>query len=85
MCAYIMGSHGAYINTLRTGDANLRLYAYKQFKYPVPNVLIKAKIISFFLKYQFQVNIFLKSVTQPHLNDHLTWVLDKLEMYIKFT
>jgi hypothetical protein len=27
------------INTLRTGDADLRLYAYKQFKYPVPNVL----------------------------------------------
>jgi hypothetical protein len=26
-------------NTLRTGDADLRLYAYKQFKYPVPNVL----------------------------------------------
>jgi hypothetical protein len=26
-------------NTLRTGDANLRLYAYKQFKYPVPSVL----------------------------------------------
>jgi hypothetical protein len=24
---------------LRTGDANLRLYTYKQFKYPVPNVL----------------------------------------------
>jgi hypothetical protein len=24
------------INTLRTGDADLRLYAYKQFKYPVP-------------------------------------------------
>jgi hypothetical protein len=24
---------------LRTGDADLRLYAYKQFKYPVPNVL----------------------------------------------
>jgi hypothetical protein len=23
----------------RTGDADLRLYAYKQFKYPVPNVL----------------------------------------------
>jgi hypothetical protein len=28
-----------YVNTLRTGDTNLRLYAYKQFKYPVPNVL----------------------------------------------
>jgi hypothetical protein len=27
------------INTLRTGDADLHLYAYKQFKYPVPNVL----------------------------------------------
>jgi hypothetical protein len=27
------------LNTLRTGDADLRLYAYKQFKYPVPNVL----------------------------------------------
>jgi hypothetical protein len=27
------------VNTLRTGDADLRLYAYKQFKYPVPNVL----------------------------------------------
>jgi hypothetical protein len=27
------------INTLRTGDADLRLYAYKQFKYLVPNVL----------------------------------------------
>jgi hypothetical protein len=26
-------------STLRTGDADLRLYAYKQFKYPVPNVL----------------------------------------------
>jgi hypothetical protein len=26
-------------NTLRTSDADLRLYAYKQFKYPVPNVL----------------------------------------------
>jgi hypothetical protein len=26
-------------NTLRTGDADLRLYAYKQFKYPVPSVL----------------------------------------------
>jgi hypothetical protein len=26
-------------NTLRTGDADLRLYAYKQLKYPVPNVL----------------------------------------------
>jgi hypothetical protein len=24
------------------GDADLRLYAYKQFKYPVPNVLKKA-------------------------------------------
>jgi hypothetical protein len=28
-----------HVNTLRTGDADLRLYAYKQFKYPVPNVL----------------------------------------------
>jgi hypothetical protein len=28
-----------FFNTLRTGDADLRLYAYKQFKYPVPNVL----------------------------------------------
>jgi hypothetical protein len=28
-----------HINTLRTGDADLRLYAYKQFKYPVPNLL----------------------------------------------
>jgi hypothetical protein len=28
-----------YINTLRMGDANLHLCAYKQFKYPVPNVL----------------------------------------------
>jgi hypothetical protein len=27
------------VNTLRTGDADLRLYAYKQFKYLVPNVL----------------------------------------------
>jgi uncharacterized membrane protein len=27
------------LNTLRTGDADLRLNAYKQFKYPVPNVL----------------------------------------------
>jgi hypothetical protein len=27
------------LNTLRTDDADLRLYAYKQFKYPVPNVL----------------------------------------------
>jgi hypothetical protein len=27
------------LNTLRMGDADLRLYAYKQFKYPVPNVL----------------------------------------------
>jgi hypothetical protein len=27
------------LNTLRTGDTDLRLYAYKQFKYPVPNVL----------------------------------------------
>jgi hypothetical protein len=27
------------VNTLRTGDADLRLYTYKQFKYPVPNVL----------------------------------------------
>jgi hypothetical protein len=27
------------LNTLRTGDADLRLYAYKQFKYLVPNVL----------------------------------------------
>jgi hypothetical protein len=29
-----------FFNTLRTGDADLRLYTYKQFKYPVPNVLI---------------------------------------------
>jgi hypothetical protein len=29
------------LNTLRTGDADLLLYAYKQFKYPVPNVLRK--------------------------------------------
>jgi hypothetical protein len=28
------------VNTLRMGDADLRLYAYKQFKYPVPSVLI---------------------------------------------
>jgi hypothetical protein len=28
-----------FVNTLRTGDADLRLYAYEQFKYPVPNVL----------------------------------------------
>jgi hypothetical protein len=28
------------VNTLRTGDADLCLYAYKQIKYPVPNVLI---------------------------------------------
>jgi hypothetical protein len=28
-----------HVNTLRSGDADLRLYAYKQFKYPVPNVL----------------------------------------------
>jgi hypothetical protein len=27
------------LNTLRMGDADLRLYAYKQFKYPVPIVL----------------------------------------------
>jgi hypothetical protein len=25
------------LNTLRTGDADLRLYTYKQFKYAVPN------------------------------------------------
>jgi hypothetical protein len=31
--------NGILFNTLRTGDADLRLYAYKQFKYPVPNVL----------------------------------------------
>jgi hypothetical protein len=28
-----------HFNTLRTGDADLHLYPYKQFKYPVPNVL----------------------------------------------
>jgi hypothetical protein len=33
-------------NTLRTGDADLRLYAYKQFKYPVPNVLRDHKYVS---------------------------------------
>jgi hypothetical protein len=27
------------VNTLRTGDADLRLYAYKKFIYPVPIVL----------------------------------------------
>ena len=32
-----------HINTLRTGDANLRLYAYKQFKWPVLNVLSNNK------------------------------------------
>jgi hypothetical protein len=32
-------SKTVHVNTLRTGDADLRLYAYKQFKYPVPNVL----------------------------------------------
>jgi hypothetical protein len=30
---------GYIVNTLRTDDADLHLYAYKQFKYPVPNVL----------------------------------------------
>jgi hypothetical protein len=34
----------AQINTLRTGDADLHLYAYEQFKYPVPNVLIISTI-----------------------------------------
>jgi hypothetical protein len=35
---------------LRTGDADLRLYAYKQFKYPVPNVL-KYIHYYFFIKF----------------------------------
>jgi hypothetical protein len=29
------------------GDADLRLYAYKQFKYPVPNVLSKSSFLCF--------------------------------------
>jgi hypothetical protein len=37
------GTQNALLNTLRTGDADLRLYAYKQFKYPVPNVLTLRK------------------------------------------
>jgi hypothetical protein len=32
-------SKGNRHTTLRTGDTDLRLYAYKQFKYPVPNVI----------------------------------------------
>jgi hypothetical protein len=38
------------INTLRTGDADLRLYTYKQFKYPVPNVLIIQLYLRFILQ-----------------------------------
>jgi hypothetical protein len=38
MCKHITNKT-RLVNTLRMGDANLRLYAYKQFKYPVPNVL----------------------------------------------
>jgi hypothetical protein len=34
------------LNTLRTGDADLRLYAYELFKYPVPNVLISSDLIT---------------------------------------
>jgi hypothetical protein len=39
LCAYGLRNGWSDFNTLRTGDANLRLYAYKQFKYLVPNVL----------------------------------------------
>jgi hypothetical protein len=34
VCGLLLNFH-----ILRTGDADWRLYAYKQFKYPVPNVL----------------------------------------------
>jgi hypothetical protein len=46
-----------HFNTLRTGDANLRLYAYKQFKYPVPNVLSSC----------------MKHWTRPHQTGSLRW------------
>jgi hypothetical protein len=36
---YTMTHISPLFNTLRTGDADLLLYAYKQFKYPVSNVL----------------------------------------------
>jgi hypothetical protein len=44
--AYVKAGHLQF-NTLRTGDANLCLYAYKQFKYPGPNVL-RTTVISVF-------------------------------------
>jgi hypothetical protein len=57
-----------HFNTLRTGDAHLRLYAYKQFKYPVPNVL-KDKTANYLLLRNGQVVTHCVDVTlliRPH-------------------